>query len=192
MKTTINLEYVQECFELDNNGNVIWKERPEEHFKTAKACRSFNTRHASKLAGDTRTRCNKTGVKVKMPSITLRGVNINLKRIAYLLKTGKPLVYDTGTLKNAVHSPRIINRPMPAREYLQECFILDQPTQVLYWKARPENHFETSRGWKGFNTKYAGKKAGRLTSNTNGKQSIPLNGYSYVAYKLIDILLGDS
>lgn len=46
------------------------------------------------------------------------------------------------------------------QEYLHECFLYDAFTGVLVWKNRPLEHFETVKGWKIFNSKYAGKIAG--------------------------------
>jgi hypothetical protein len=44
--------YLQELFAYDpDTGVLTWRERPESHFKTLRACRIWNTRFAGKEAG---------------------------------------------------------------------------------------------------------------------------------------------
>lgn len=45
-------------------------------------------------------------------------------------------------------------------EFCRECF--EYREGVLYWKQRPESHFTRRLDWQGFNSKHAGKKAGRI------------------------------
>lgn len=52
MKTKLNLEFMAECFDVDfDNGVLYWKQRPESHFKTTAACKSWNKKLAGKRAG---------------------------------------------------------------------------------------------------------------------------------------------
>lgn len=53
---------------------------------------------------------------------------------------------------------------VPTLEYLHECFDYDPETGVLTWRARPQAHFKTEHGSRGWNTRYAGKVAGSPTS----------------------------
>jgi HNH endonuclease/AP2 domain len=65
-------------------------------------------------------------------------------------------------------------------EYLRNCFDYDPETGVLRWKARPREHFATDRGWKIFNSSYAGRTVtGKLRSgylecqlHFNGRQHV--------------------
>lgn len=45
-------------------------------------------------------------------------------------------------------------------QYLDECFYCDANSGKLYWKVRPEKHFETKRAQAVFNAKLSGKLAG--------------------------------
>jgi len=45
--------------------------------------------------------------------------------------------------------------PLPAQEYLKECFDYDSDTGLVKWKSRPLNHFESKRAFKRWNTRYA-------------------------------------
>jgi hypothetical protein len=45
------LEYLNECFELRDEGLLFWKVRPREHFLTAHGCSITNGKFANKEAG---------------------------------------------------------------------------------------------------------------------------------------------
>ena len=48
-------EYLRECFDYNSEtGDLVWKERPREHFKTEPSWRGFNARYAEKGAGHLR------------------------------------------------------------------------------------------------------------------------------------------
>jgi AP2 domain/HNH endonuclease len=48
----IPIEYLDDCFALDaENGVLIWKRRPREHFASLRACSTWNTRFAGGFAG---------------------------------------------------------------------------------------------------------------------------------------------
>lgn len=52
VKALPELDYLKDCFDVDFlKGNLTWKIRPAEHFKTVKGCRIFNSRNAGKAAG---------------------------------------------------------------------------------------------------------------------------------------------
>jgi len=51
-----------------------------------------------------------------------------------------------------------------SKDYLHECFMYDDGK--LYWKERPENHFESKRAWKAINTRISGKEAGVCRKNS--------------------------
>jgi len=52
MSVCITADYVRQIFAYDeNSGNLIWKNRPIEHFATQRACGTWNKRFAGKRAG---------------------------------------------------------------------------------------------------------------------------------------------
>jgi hypothetical protein len=50
-KKAISIEYIKECFNVDTNGNLIWKERPVKHFRSLKTSRLWNSIYPGTLAG---------------------------------------------------------------------------------------------------------------------------------------------
>jgi len=60
-------------------------------------------------------------------------------------------------------------KALPSQEYLQECFHYEPTTGKLFWKDRPREHFNSSRGYKNFKLQFAGKE---VTSKSR-------NGYVY-------------
>ena len=50
--TLPNAEYLRECFDYDKiTGIMVWRNRPEQHFKRSAACRTWNTRYSGRPAG---------------------------------------------------------------------------------------------------------------------------------------------
>ena len=50
--TTIPVTYLRECFDVDfKRGTLAWKHRPREHFASAHAQATWNSRFAGKPAG---------------------------------------------------------------------------------------------------------------------------------------------
>lgn len=57
-------------------------------------------------------------------------------------------------------------RILPEPELLRQLIDYDPETGKLYWKERPERLFTSSRMWKSWNSRYAGKEA--FTAYLNG------------------------
>lgn len=72
---------------------------------------------------------------------------------------------------------------IPSVEYLKECFTYDPKTGILTWNHRPRHHHKLEREVKRFNTNYAGKEAGRLT--TSGYREVVLDGSYISAHRII-------
>lgn len=72
--------------------------------------------------------------------------------------------------------------PLPPIEYLRECFDLNKETGILIWKARPRNHFNTDRGWRCFNSRDPGKKAGCVS---NDAIAVKINGVMYQVRRVV-------
>lgn len=51
MMAEINLDYLNECFTWDYDGNLTWKERPRSHFTSDGDYKRFFTRFVNKPAG---------------------------------------------------------------------------------------------------------------------------------------------
>lgn len=50
-------------------------------------------------------------------------------------------------------------RPLPPVEFLRNCFLYEPETGALTWRVRPRDMFETAKGWRIANVKFAGKPA---------------------------------
>lgn len=68
--------------------------------------------------------------------------------------------------------------------YLRRCLIYDPVSGVIVWCNRPREHFDSTRGWKYFNSRFAGKPAGTL-SNTTGYITINFNGQMFASHRVI-------
>ncbi|MGP2851280.1 HNH endonuclease signature motif containing protein [Serratia sp. BFP-2025] len=66
-------------------------------------------------------------------------------------------------------------------EYFNQAF--EYSDGILIWKNRPLSHFKNERGWRIFNSSYAGKPAGCL-SNT-GYVFISVNNKNHLAHRII-------
>jgi hypothetical protein len=75
---------------------------------------------------------------------------------------------------------------LPTLEYLNECFLLDEETGILYWKYRPLHHFNYNKkiysGWLSIN---AGKIAGSFNSINREYRCVYLNNVNYRAHRII-------
>ena len=75
-------------------------------------------------------------------------------------------------------------KTLPSLSYLSE--ILYFNGNDLYWKYRPEHHFETENKWELFNRKHCGKIAGAY--GARGYGFVIFDGYSYPITKLAYML----
>lgn len=71
---------------------------------------------------------------------------------------------------------------IPNRKYLEECFYLDEKSGSIFWKKRPESHFNSRHGHSIWVSQNAGKQAG--TKMANGYISIRLNGIRLMAHRV--------
>ena len=64
-------------------------------------------------------------------------------------------------------------KKLPPLKYLRECFeIVDTATEsYLVWRVRPLHHFATEGAWKATNTRFAGKRAGKLNTGKRDKDT---------------------
>lgn len=51
-------------------------------------------------------------------------------------------------------------------DYLNEALSYDPESGGMRWKERPRHHFSCDRGWRTFNSRFAGKEAGTLSGTT--------------------------
>ncbi|MNK14399.1 AP2 domain protein [compost metagenome] len=82
-------KYLKECFDYDSKtGNLYWKERPIEHFKTERAWKIWNKQFPSKLALNY---IHKNGYKTG----AISGEMVYAHRVIYKLITGdEPDIID--------------------------------------------------------------------------------------------------
>jgi hypothetical protein len=78
-------------------------------------------------------------------------------------------------------------KSLPHVSYLNECFDLNKETYELFWKERPLSHFKGKRDQRAWNTRYAGKKAGRLTEQ--GYLLVRLDTHTHQNHRVIHKLL---
>jgi hypothetical protein len=169
--------YLFECFEYNQeSGEVRWKARPEHHFKSKSDQKSWNSRYANTVPGYIKS---EYGNRVRPRSVVLMNTpcgsftNYDCIRIcAFLIdckmthdscvfpKNGNPI--DTRADNIIIIHPESDperHKSVSLLDYLSECFDVDFDSGVLYWKARPSDHFESIDGWFRFNRIYPGRRA---------------------------------
>jgi len=83
-------------------------------------------------------------------------------------------------------------KTVPEAPYLNDCLVYNRDDGTLFWKVRPECHFRTTKAWRMFNTKCAGKTATsrHIYPNGTGCYYVSLDGHRYKAHRLIMRILG--
>jgi hypothetical protein len=77
-------------------------------------------------------------------------------------------------------------KEIPSQEYLRECF--DYRDGWLFWKRRPDSHFNIPRNAAAWNGRMAGKRAGHTYKRPNGKDGyikFSINDVSFSAHRII-------
>lgn len=75
-----------------------------------------------------------------------------------------------------------LQKRQPTVEYLQSVLRYDAKVGKLYWLKRPTSHFANNRACKSWNTRYAGKEAGTLTST--GYIKVRVDGVEYLGHRV--------
>lgn len=75
------------------------------------------------------------------------------------------------------------------QEYLREAFTYVPETGICIWNNRPREHFNTDRGWKVFNSSFAGKVIGceRKGTRSTPYLEIRINNTTHLLHRLICI-----
>ena len=81
-------------------------------------------------------------------------------------------------------------RDMPPLDHIREALSYDLETGLLTWKNRPLFHFQDSRAMKIWNTRYAGKKAGKLLKS--GYIQLRIDRLSYRSHHIAWVLCGQT
>jgi len=71
---------------------------------------------------------------------------------------------------------------LPSIEFLNECFSISE-NGILTWKNRPENHFSSRQIATTWNSKNAGKNAGR--KNKKEYLQVAINGVRYMSHRIV-------
>lgn len=79
-----------------------------------------------------------------------------------------------------------MKKKLPDLGYLRECFSLGRDGS-LYWKQRPANHFDSLRIMRGWNTKYAGKRAGYLDKKVRYWE-VNVNKITYLQHRIVFLM----
>ncbi|WP_175154874.1 HNH endonuclease [Achromobacter piechaudii] len=68
-------------------------------------------------------------------------------------------------------------------EYLHEALSYDPDSGLMRWKERPRHHFASDRGWRCFNSRFAGKPAGTVSPST-GYVVVNFNGSLFGVHRV--------
>jgi hypothetical protein len=75
---------------------------------------------------------------------------------------------------------------LPTQDYLREAFSYNNETGELVWRERPLHHFKNERDWKSFNSQFAEKIAGCIS--TKGYRQIAIGDIPHLAHRLVWVL----
>lgn len=75
---------------------------------------------------------------------------------------------------------------LPDLRFVRECLDYDPATGMFAWRERPRSHFVSDRGWRQWNPKHAGNKAGSRHNGAGGKiyWCIRLQGHLWLAHRI--------
>lgn len=111
-------EYLKECFNYDpSTGVLVWKYRPIQHFKDARAHKIWNTKFLGKVAGTAQS----DGVKITLSTLRTMAHRVIWKLVfgaepAMLIdhKNGNPLDNTLSNLREASYTENNRNRKIIA------------------------------------------------------------------------------
>ena len=144
MHENISIEYLKECMDLvDTNGTLVWRRRPDHHFKSASYADRWNKKFAGKPALCT---VHSRGYLVGM----IGGKNIFAHRAVFALSRNRwPTIVDhinrdkrnnsLENLREATHLENRLNRSLDKRN-VSGC------TGVRWCDRRKKWHAQISRG----------------------------------------------
>lgn len=154
-------EFAQEAFDYDGEaGTLVWKERPRNHFPTARGWSIFNAQRAGRSAAVPHPKCGAV--------VCVAGKSYPARKVAWLIHSGEypdSVRAIDGDLSNLRLTNLTVDRPqfgdyrgIPL-DYAQAS--VDYLEGSLYWKTRPDAHFRTAKAARRWNERFAGRPAGR-------------------------------
>ena len=112
---TPDVRYMAECLEIDDVGDLVWRERPRSHFATQRAFSTWNSKHAGKKAGSVSLNPKSvTSYRVLVMNIAGKQVHLYGHRVAWAIHYGEwPAGYldhiDGNGLNNTISNLRIVD-----------------------------------------------------------------------------------
>jgi hypothetical protein len=115
------IPYLRECFVLDSNRSLIWRERPVGHFESERDCQAWNATNAGKQAGGPDGRVQIDGQRVDLRRVAIalampRGYRATPVEV-YGAKAADVLAEELVAAEAFMSDTRAIWRPDP--EYLE-------------------------------------------------------------------------
>lgn len=110
-----DVRYIAECLEIDDAWNLVWRERPVDHFATRRAFSTWNSKYAGKIAGSICLNPKSvTRYRVLHMSISGKQSHLYCHRVIWALHYGEwPDGYldhiDGDGLNNAIKNLRIVD-----------------------------------------------------------------------------------
>jgi len=146
-----SIEYIRQCFRYDEQLNdLVWLERPLDHFADRCGQARANGRWVGKKAGT---------IAKGLRCVLIKRKWVQVEHIIHALKYG-----TWPPLANLLRkSPDGV---LPDIEYIRQCFTYDPKSGILTWLTRPPEHFYDKASYKMWNTNFPGKRAGSCFGGT--------------------------
>jgi len=151
-QTFPTLEYLHECFAIDENSpsGLVWRERPQSHFRRERERNLTNTQYAGKFVGS---------FKTNRWSVVLQRRNIAVSRIVYMLhhnieeipnglivdhKDRDPSNNKISNLRLATHQQNMSNKTPHSKTGYPYIKMIRRRNRIVYYLNAPRKSKEKS------------------------------------------------
>ena len=133
-----SIEYLHECLLVNDDGRLIWKDRPYNHFKLSYTYKAWNKKYSGK--------CADVDMGTGYYGVCINGIRYKSHRIVYFMSVGK---LDNESILDHINGNRKDNNP-------SNLSISTHSQNTVNFKGCRSDNINKSRGvsWKEKNKKW--------------------------------------